>query len=45
MEEATPDKPEEYRYEPPEIVELLAVNAQTLPFFCKVGLRSVRLPP
>lgn len=40
-EEPTPDSTQEYRYEPPEIIELLAVNAQTLPLFSKLGLRSV----
>lgn len=39
VEDTTPDDTQEYRYEPPEIVELLSVNAQTFPLFSKLGLR------
>lgn len=40
MEEVTaPDETQEYVYQPPELVELLAVNAQTLPLFSQLGMR------
>lgn len=38
VEEVVPDDTQEYVYEPPQISELLAVNAQTLPLFSKLGL-------
>lgn len=38
VEETIPDDTQEYVYEPPQIVELLAVNAQTLPLFSTFGL-------
>ena len=42
-EETTTDDTQEYVYEPPQITELLAVNAQTLPLFSRLGLRLVQL--
>jgi len=41
--DSAPDDTQEYVYEPPQIVELLSINAQTLPLFCKLGLRLVEL--
>ncbi|XP_067945356.1 eukaryotic translation initiation factor 2D-like [Watersipora subatra] len=38
VEEAKPDSSQEYVYSPPEIIELLAVNAQTLPLFSRLGM-------
>ena len=38
-EEVKPDATQEYIYKPPDIVELLAVNAQTLPLFTQLGMR------